>query len=215
MSPHDCLSPRICRNDGFCRYGTESLGHSLRADVAGRDQRDELFDGSKLVRPLPDCRDCFGRVSVAPVRPYQGPPELGLGMTSRVAPGRGCPAACVEDHETGLADHPPVGGRGLDDERTESVRSPGADPFFDDSSCLLVSRDGLLAQAMHDVGVLEQVVESVRIPRSRRAQAKPVRVEAQPLPGRGVISASHCQPRARPCPASRGPRPARTPPGPP
>src|SRR6266540_3738772 len=49
MLPDDCLPPRICRADGFCRYGTESLRHPLRADVVGRDQRDEPFDGSTLI----------------------------------------------------------------------------------------------------------------------------------------------------------------------
>jgi hypothetical protein len=68
MFPDDCLPPRIYGDDGFCRYGTEPLRNSLRADVVGRDQRDELFDGSKLMCPFPDCRGCFGRVSVAPVR---------------------------------------------------------------------------------------------------------------------------------------------------
>ena len=69
MSPNDCLPPGIYRGDGFCRYRTESLRDSLRADVAGRDQRDKPFDGSTLVCPFPDGRGCFGRISVAPVRP--------------------------------------------------------------------------------------------------------------------------------------------------
>ena len=89
--------------------------------------------------------------------------------TSCVRPGRGCPAARIENHETGLADHLPVGSRGLNNEGTEPVRSPSADPLLDDGSCFLGCRDRLFAQAMHDVGVREQVVKSVRVPRSRRA----------------------------------------------
>lgn len=169
MSPNDCLPPRMYRGDGFCRYRTESFRDSLRADVVGRDQRDKPFDGSTLVCPFPDGRGCFGRISVAPVRPYQGPSKLGLTMTSCVSPGRGRPAACIENHETGLADHLPVGSRGLNNEGTEPVRSPSADPLLDDGSSFLGCRDGLFAQAMHDVGVREQVVKSVRVPRSRRA----------------------------------------------
>jgi len=137
MSPNDCLPPRMYRGDGFCRYRTESLRDSLRADVVGRDQRDKPFDGSTLVCPFPDGRSCFGRISVAPVRPYQGPSKLGLTMTSCVSPGRGRPAACIENHETGLADHLPVGSRGLNNEGTEPVRSPSADPLLDDGSYFL------------------------------------------------------------------------------
>ena len=169
MSPNDCPPTRIYRGDGFCRYRTESLRDSLRADVVGRDQRDKPFDGSTLVCPFPDGRGCFGRISVAPVRPYQGPSKLGLTMTSCVSPGRGRPAARIENHETGLADHLPVGSRGLNNEGTEPVRSPSADPLLDDGSCFLGCRDGIFAQATHDVGVREQVVKSVRVPRSRRA----------------------------------------------
>jgi hypothetical protein len=169
MPPNDCFPLRMYRGDGFRRYRTESLRHSLRADVVGRNQRDKPFDGSTLVGPFPDRRGCFGRISVAPVRPYQGPAKLGLTMTSCASPGRGCPAACIEDHETGLADHLPAGGRGLNNEGTEPVRSPSVDPLLDDGSCFLGCRDGLFAQAMHDVGVREQVVKSVRVPRSRGA----------------------------------------------
>ena len=169
MSPNDCLPPRMFRSDGFCRYRTESLRDSLRADVVGRDQRDEPFDGSTLARPFPDGRGCFGRISMAPVRPYQGPSKLGLTMTSCVSPDRGRPAACIENHETGLADHLPVGSRGLNNEGTELVRSPSADPPLDNGSCFLGCRGRLFAQAMHDVGVCEQVVKRVRVPRSRRA----------------------------------------------
>jgi hypothetical protein len=188
MSPNDCPPPRMCRGDRFCRYRTESLRYLLRADIVGRDQRDKPFDRSTLVRPFPDGRGCFGRISMAPVRPYQGPSKLGLTITSCVSPGRGRPAACIENHETGLADHLPVGSRGLNNEGTQPVRSPSGDPLLDDGSCFLGCRDSLFAQTIHDVGVREQVVKSVRVPRSRRAQAKPVRVEVEFLPGRGVMS---------------------------
>jgi hypothetical protein len=40
---------------------------------------------------------------------------------------------------------------------------------LDDGSCFLRCRDGLFAQAMRHVGVREQIVKSVRVPRSRRA----------------------------------------------
>lgn len=180
MSPDDCPPPRMCRGDRFCRYRSESRRYSLRADIVGRDQRDEPFDRSTLVRPFPDGRGCLGRISVAPVRPCQGPSKLGLTMTSCVSPGRGRPAAGIENHEPGLADYLPVGSRGLENEGTEPVRSPSADPPLDDGPCFLGCRDRLLAQAVHDVGVREQVVKSVRVPRSRRAQAKPVRVERSP-----------------------------------
>jgi hypothetical protein len=169
MSPNHCLPPRINRGDGFCRYRTESLRDSLRTDVVGRDQRNEPFDRSTLMCPFPDGRGCFGRISVTPVRPDQGPSKLGLTMTSCGSPGRGHPAACVENHQTGLADHLPVGSRGLNDEGAEPVRSPSADPLLDDGSCFLGCRDRLFAQAKHDVGVREQVVKSVRVPRNRRA----------------------------------------------
>jgi hypothetical protein len=132
MFPDDCLPPRMYRGDGFGRYRTESLRDSLRADVVGRDQRDKPIDGSTFMYPFPDGRGSFGRISVAPVRPYQCPSELGLTMTSCVSPGRGRPATRIENHETRLANHLPV-GRGLNNERTETVRSPTADPFFDDA----------------------------------------------------------------------------------
>src|SRR5919204_5511803 len=188
MSPDDRLPLRIQRRDGFCRYRTESLRDALRADVVGRDQRDKPVNGSTLMCPVPDGCGCFGRISAAPVRPYQGPAKLGLSMTSCICPTRGRPAACVEDHETGLADHLPVGRRGLENERTEPVASPTADPGFDHGSGFLEPRDGFFAQSMHDLRVREQVVQGFRILRSRRAQAKPVRVEAELLPGRAVMS---------------------------
>jgi hypothetical protein len=169
MFPNDCPPSRMKRGDGFCRYRTESLRDLLRADVVGRDQRDKPFDGSTLVCPSPDGRGCFGRIAVAPVRPNQSPSKLGLSMTSCASPGRGRPAACIENHETRLADDLLVGSRGLNNEGTEPVRSPSADPFLDDGSCFLGRRDALFAQAMHDLGVREQVVKSVRVPRNRRA----------------------------------------------
>src|SRR5204862_3879025 len=122
-----------------------------------------------LACPFPDGRGCCGRISMAPLRPYQSPSNFWLTMTPCVSPGRRRPAACIENHETGLADHLPVGSRGLDDEGTEPVRSPSADPPLDDGSCFLGCRDWIFAQAMHDVGIREQVVKSVRVPRGRRA----------------------------------------------
>src|ERR1041384_2795937 len=104
MPPDDRLPARIQRGDGFCRDGAEPLRDSLRAEIVRRDERNEPCDGSMLVRPLPYCRGSFGRVAAAPVRPEQGPPELGLRMTSCVGPGRGRPVARVEDHEAGLTD---------------------------------------------------------------------------------------------------------------
>ena len=99
MFPDHCLPPRIYRGDGFCRYRTESLRDPLRSDVVGRDQGDKPVDGSTVICPFPDGHGCFGRISVAPMRPYQGPPKLGLTMTSCVSPGRGRPTACIENHE--------------------------------------------------------------------------------------------------------------------
>src|ERR671935_1571170 len=109
MSPDDRLPLRIQRRDSFYRNRTESPRDALRADVVGRDQRNEPVDGSTLMCPVPDGCGCFGRISVAPVRPYQGPAKLGLSMTSCACPSRARPAAFVEDHETGLAEQLPVG----------------------------------------------------------------------------------------------------------
>src|SRR5262245_58360736 len=114
MFPDDRLAARIGRRYGFCSYRTQSLRDTLRADVVRRNQRDEPIDGSELVGPVPDCCGRFGCVSVAPVRPYQGPAKLGLSMTSCLCPGRGGPAARVEDHEAGLTDDLPVGRRSLE-----------------------------------------------------------------------------------------------------
>ncbi len=183
MSPDDRLRPRISRCHGFCRSRAKSFRHTLRADVVGPDERDKPIDGTALMCPGADgCRG-VGRISIAPVRPYQGPAKLGLSMTSRVCQSRGRPAACVEDHETRLADHPPVGRGGLENERTEPVGAPGADCFFDHGSRFLEPRDRFLAQAAHDLRVCKQVVQSLRIPSSRRTKAEPVRMEAEPLPG--------------------------------
>ena len=41
---------------------------------------------------------------------------------------------------------------------------------------------------MHNLRIREQVIQSIRILESRRAEAKPVRVEAGLLPGWGVVS---------------------------
>ena len=137
MSPDDRLPPRMQRSDGFSWYRTKSFRDALGADVVGRDQRDQPVDGLRLVCPVSDGCGCFGRISVAPVRPYQGPAKLGLSVTPCACPGRRRPAACIEDHQTGLADHLPVVGRGLKNERTEPVGSPTGDPCFDHGSCFL------------------------------------------------------------------------------
>src|SRR5262245_36659043 len=115
MSPDDRRPLRICGRDGFRRYRTKPLRDALGPDVAGRDQRDKLVNGSMLMCPVPDSCGCLGRIPVSPVRPYQGPAKLGLSMTLGECPGRGCPAARVEDHETGLADNLPPGPLGLQD----------------------------------------------------------------------------------------------------
>jgi hypothetical protein len=188
MSPDDRLPFRMQRRDGFCGYRTESFCDALRTDVVGRDQRDQPVDGSGFVCPGPDGCGCFGRISVAPVHAYQGPAELGLSVTSCVCPGRGRPAACVEDHQTGLPDHLSVGRRGLENERTQPVSSPTANPSFDHGSGFLERRNGCFAQAVHNLRVREQLVQGLRILRSWRAEAKPVRVEAELLPRRDVMS---------------------------
>ena len=121
MSPDDRLPPRICGRDGLCRRRTESLRDTLGADVVRRDQRDKLADGSTLICPLPDACGCLGRISVSPVGASQGPAKLGLSMTSRGCPGRGRPVARVEDHETSLADHLPVGPPGYKNEGTDPM----------------------------------------------------------------------------------------------
>jgi hypothetical protein len=69
-----------------------------------------------------------------------------------------------------------------------ALRSPTVESFFGHSSCFLERGDWLLVQAMHHLGVPEQVVQSICIPQSRSAEAEPVRVEAELLPGLGVIS---------------------------
>src|SRR5436190_11049984 len=91
MSPDDRLPPRMQRSDGFSWYRTKSFRDTLGADVVVRDQRDQPVDGSRLVCPVSDGYGCFGRISVAPVRPYQGPAKLGLSVTPCACPGRGRP----------------------------------------------------------------------------------------------------------------------------
>jgi len=187
MSPDDRLPPRMCGRDGFGRHSAQSFRDALGADVVRRDQRDKPVDVPTLMCPVTNGRGRFGRISVSPVRPHQGPAKLGLGMTSGPFPRRGRPAARVEDHETSLADHLPV-GRSLENERTQPVGTPTADhPFFDHGSDIRERRDGLFAQAPHDLRVREQVIQSLRVRRSWHAEAKPVRVEAD-VPRRGRIS---------------------------
>jgi hypothetical protein len=57
-----------------------------------------------------------------------------------------------------LADHPPVGPPGLEDEGTEPVGSPTAHPFLDHGSDVLDGWDGLSVKPRHDLLVSEQVV---------------------------------------------------------
>src|SRR4030095_2610765 len=122
----------------------EFLPRAWGAAVVGRDQRDEPVDVWTLMCPVANGCGCLGRISVSPVRPRQGPTELGLSMTSCLCPSRGRPVGCVEDHEPSLADHLRVGCRGLENERTEPVGSPTADhPFFDHGSDLLARCGGL------------------------------------------------------------------------
>src|SRR5262245_41941617 len=137
MSPDDRLPLAIRRRDGFCGYRTESFRDALRADVVGRDQRDEPVDGSRLVGPVPDGCGCFGRIAVAPMRPYQGPAKLGLTMISCLCPSRGRPAARIEDHKAGLTDDLLVGSRCLENERPKPVVSPTPDHPFDHRSNVL------------------------------------------------------------------------------
>ena len=119
VSPHDRFLLRVRRCDRLGRCRADSFRDALRADVVGRDQRDQQVDGSGLVCPVTDGCGCFCRISEAPVRPYQGPAEFGLSMPSRACPSRGRPPARVEDHQARLADHPTVSS-GLENERTES-----------------------------------------------------------------------------------------------
>jgi hypothetical protein len=58
-------------------------------------------------------------------------------MTSSGCPGRGRPAARIEDHETSLADDLPVRPRDLENEGTEPIGSPTDDPFLDQGSNVL------------------------------------------------------------------------------
>src|SRR5919202_190573 len=119
MCPDDRRTLRMCGRDGCCWDRTESFRDALGADVVGRDQRDKPVDVRTLMCPVANGCGCLGRVSVSPVRPRQGPAKLGLSMTSCLCPGRGRPVAGVEDHEPSVADHLPVGCRGLEDERTK------------------------------------------------------------------------------------------------
>src|SRR3954452_16305029 len=188
VPPDDGFPLRVRGRDGLGGLRAEPLRDALGADVVGRDQRDEQVDGSRLVRPTADGYGGLGRISVTPVRPDQGPTELRLSMTSRRCPRRGHPAARVEDHQTGLADDAPARPRGFENERTDAVSSPRADSSFDHRSGLLQRGDGLSVQAAHDHRVCEEVVQSLRISRSWRAETKPPRVDADLLPGPGVIN---------------------------
>jgi hypothetical protein len=194
MSPDDRFLLRVGRCDGLSRCRPESFRDALRADVVGRDQRDQQVDGSGLVCPVTDGCGCFGRISEAPVRPYQGPAEFGLSMPSRACPSRGRPAARVEDHQARLADHPTVSS-GLENERTESVGSPTVHPSFDHGSGLVKLGNGFSVQTVHDHRIREQLVHALRISGSWRAQAEPVGAEADLLPGRDVMS--HAGDRSR------------------
>ncbi len=188
MSPDDRFLLRVRRCDGLGRCRAESVRDALRTDVVGRDQRDQQVDGSGLVCPVTDGRGCFSRISEAPVRPYQGPAEFRLSMASRARPSRGRPAARVEDHQARPADYPPISRRGLENERAKSVGSPTAGPSFEHCSGLVELRDRFSVQAVHDHRIREQLVNGLRILRSWRAEAEPVRVEADLLPRRGVVS---------------------------
>ena len=132
MRPDHRLPPRRQRDDGFCRYRTESFRDSLRAGVLGEiSETSRSKDRDSCAQS--DGRGCFGRVSVAPVRPYQGPAELGLSVPSRVrqheeqrqqsaeqrAPGRAAAHTLrVEAHplllEQRLESHLRLGGRVAD-----------------------------------------------------------------------------------------------------
>lgn len=129
----------------------------------------------------------LGRISETPMRPYQGPAELGLSVASRACPSRGRPAARVEDHQARLAD-PPTVSSGLENERTESVGSPTVHPSFDHGSRLVELGDGFSVQAVHDHRIREQLVHGLRILGSWRAQAEPFGAEADLFPGRDVMS---------------------------
>jgi hypothetical protein len=187
MPPDDRRPPRICGRNGFSRHRTESLRDALGANVVRRDQRDEPVDLWTPICPVANGCGCLGRISLSPVRPRQGPAKLGLSITSGACPSRRRPVACVKDHEPSLADHLPVGCRGLENERAKPIGSPTADHSFDHGSDFLDRRDGLFAQALHDLRVREQLVQMLRILGAWHAQAEPLRIKAE-FPGRGLLS---------------------------
>ena len=133
--------------------------------------------------PFPDGRGRFGRISAAPVRPHQGPAKLGLTMSSCVRPGRGRPAACIEDHQTGLADNLPVGSRGLDNERpSPSVLQP---PIPSSMVAHVVElRDRFSVRAVHDHRIREQLVNGRRIFQSWHSRQSLFAADADLLQGR-------------------------------
>jgi hypothetical protein len=57
-----------------------------------------------------------------------------------------------------LTDDPPVGPRGLEDERTKPIGSPTAHPVLDHGSDLFDGRDRLSVKPAHDLLVSEQLV---------------------------------------------------------
>jgi hypothetical protein len=183
MCPDDRQPLRVCGSDGFCWSRTESLRDALGAHVVGRDQRDKPGDRSRLVGPVPDRRSGLGRVPVSPVRPDQGPAQLGLGMTSRACEIRGRPAAPGEDHETCLADKVLAALLGSEDERTELIGSPTSDPLLDHGSGIRDGRHGLSVQPSHYLVVGEQLEEVFCILRCPGTETEPVREEAHRLPG--------------------------------
>src|SRR5581483_3596817 len=109
------------RLDSLGRTRAELLGHSLRPDVLGMDERDDPL----ALDRLPSRAGGFRRVPVAPVTAENRPAELCLGMVAGEVVRRGLPRSTVPHEE---ADPPDQLAVELDDELSDAVALPAPQP---------------------------------------------------------------------------------------
>ena len=110
-------------------------------------------------------------------------PKLGLTMTSCVSPGRGRPAARIENDETGLADHLLVGRCGLNNEVRRRWSPSVLQPPIDSSTMARassVAEIGVFAQAMHHLGVRETGRKARPRPAESACEGEACRYEGAP-----------------------------------